>query len=162
MKRLIALFLLIASTAIAGGETSGTLFFDDISDLLSQRQNLFDRVLADFDVFMIGSARVIDRSQSATLNGQRIGPYHFHLKPKGAADLYTYDLEIETNISFCDKSGHQVPSLQAPYIKEEISHIRIQPLPKNQYFEPTRDQLQDQREFERTIRERTSQSGRGF
>src|SRR5205823_12765931 len=57
--------------------TYGTLSFSDTDELVLQRKEDFDRIKADFEIFGIGDARMINRSENVKLNGTRMGPYNF-------------------------------------------------------------------------------------
>jgi hypothetical protein len=157
IKRLVIFCLFVASSCAALSQSGGGLFFNDIRPLIAQKPELFKRILRDFTIFFAGDARMINRSESTALNGERIGPYHFYAKPKEAQGPFTYDLEIDTKVTFYKKGGLQETSLaNASELKEEVVNICIRPVQKEEYFEPMDDQVEDQREFERKMTERAS------
>ena len=139
MKGLI-LFAVISAVGMIHAGTYGTLSFSDIDELVLQRKEDFDRIKADFELFGIGDARMINRSENVKLNGTRMGPYNFFIKPKGTPDPYCYELRIETRATFIDSAGNQVSLAKAADFHERVTGIKIRPVAAEKCFTPGPDQ----------------------
>jgi hypothetical protein len=125
----------IGITAIHG-RGNGSLYLTDIQSLLVQRKTLFDQVSSDFDISRSGDAAMITRNENIKLNGARVGPYTFWLRPKGSSGPYTYEMRIETRITFTDAAGHKVSLHNAAQFKEELIDMAIRPLRSDEFFTP--------------------------
>src|SRR5438876_582540 len=117
--------MLTAAVGTCHARSRGSLNLSDIDDLLARDKEISAQITADFDMFHVGVADMIDRSESVKLNGARIGPYRFPARPKGRPGPYTYEIIIETRATFIDKAGHPAPSRKAEDFKEEIKSILI-------------------------------------
>src|SRR5438067_10992442 len=105
--------------------TYGTLSFSDIDELVLQRKEDFDRIKADFEIFGIGDARMINRSENVKLNGTRMRPYNFSIKPKSTPDPYCYELRIEMRVTFIVSAGSQVSLAQAAVFHVRVTGIQL-------------------------------------
>ena len=139
MRHFFALLMILATASIHA-QTAGSLDLSDVEDVLGQKKILWDRVKTDFDVFPTGDSRMINRSENADLNGARIGPYSFFVKPKGASGPYSYEMTVETKPTFMGKDGREVALAKASDFKEELTGIAIRPLLPEKYFTPLPNQ----------------------
>ena len=82
----------------------------------------------------------IDRAENARLSGMRVGPYSFFAKPKGSLNPYTYEVTIQTRVTYIDKKGRTVSLASAVDLREEVLDIAIRPLAAEKCFTPLPDQ----------------------
>jgi hypothetical protein len=134
--RLLSLALLVVSGGICTASQMGTFDVSDIKGLLEQKSMLWRVISDDFDIYPVGVARSISRTESIQLNGTRVGPYSLSARPKGKDGPYAYRIYIETKPSFYDTQRRRVSMGKASVVKEEVTSIRIEPLPPEKYFTP--------------------------
>lgn len=139
MSRTLLLYLVILCPFAASAASTGTLDFDDIEKLANVKKELFELIKNDFDIFPVGVARMINLSESKRLNGARLGPYKFSVRPKGTSGPFPYALEIRTKIYFLDRRGRATALANAADFREELTDVCIRPLPPKEYFQPAHD-----------------------
>ncbi len=142
MTRLLLVTAIFASVGNLFGGTAGSLSWRDIDGLVAANKPSFDRVLSDFDIACVGSARMINRVENVRLNGARIGPYNFPAKTKGAPQPFCYELHIETRATFVDASGKEVPLRAASDFREVVTSVTLRPEPSDKCFTQRPDQCE--------------------
>jgi hypothetical protein len=136
MKAILTIVItLLAATGIHA-EQGGSCFLQDIKELLAQQGVLWDSLQSSFDIYSVGDAHRISSTQNRELAGIRIGPYHLWAKPKNSPGPFIFEIALETETSFVDKSNKAVALKHATDLHEKFLAIKIKPLAPKDYFTP--------------------------
>lgn len=136
MKTILSIVSLLLIATDTPAEQGGSFFLEDLAELLGQQTALWDSVQLSFDVYPVGDATRISRTENRKLAGVRIGPYQLWAKPKNAPGPFVFEIDIETETSFFDKSNKTVKLEDATDVHEKIVAIKIKPLVPSKYFNP--------------------------
>jgi hypothetical protein len=136
MKRILAVMISLSVASGVRAEQGGSFFLQDIKELLDQQRVLWNSVQSTFDIYSVGDATRIGRSENQKLAGTRIGPYQLWAKPRNQAGPFIFEIDIETETSFLDQSNTIVDVKHATDVREKIIAIKIKPLAPNEYFRP--------------------------
>ena len=125
--RLSFCLLFLGLTSLAQALPGGRIKSEDILSLLKQQPDLHAFVTSTLELQSEGwSTRVA--SKNPAIWSAVSGPYSIAARPRGSSARWTFLLTIETEVSFLDESGREVPLDSGTSIHEKVIGIRLCPI----------------------------------
>lgn len=125
LLRLSFCLFFLGFTLLAQALPGSRIKSEDILALLKQQPDLYAFVTDTLELKPEGSStRVLPNKNPALWSGVS-GPYSIEARPRGSSARWTFLLTIETEVSFLNEAGREVPLDFGTSIHEKVIGIRL-------------------------------------
>ena len=128
MKAIFLIFYLSLASAfilLGSARADGSIDTSEVMPLLKQDTNLYNFVVATFDLIGTAWAPRIGSIINEDLGGARIAPYSIRAKRKGSKGDWEFILYIDAETSYYNAIGKVVSLEEGKSIKEKLIGIRL-------------------------------------
>jgi hypothetical protein len=123
--RLSLCLLFLGFTSLAQALPGSRIKSEDILALLKQQPGLYAFVTDTLELKPEGSAtRVLSNKNPALWSGVS-GPYSIEARPRSSSARWTFLLTVETEVTFRNEAGREVPLDFGTSIHEKVIGIRL-------------------------------------